>query len=98
MAVYKCARYSLTATYLQHRLVAALLDDRVDECADTIAYPYPAVIAVLKHDSWLSGEPDALGRSSQDNRPRLKGGRLREERDCLPNSEDLVANNDNKVK
>jgi len=86
-------KYSFIATYLQHRLMVTFLDDRVDECANTVAQPYSAVIAVFKYDGGLPGEADALRRSGQDNRPRLEGGRLREERHCLSDIEDLVANN-----
>lgn len=78
--------------------MTALLDDGVDERANTVAKPHPAVIAVLKYDNRLSSEADALRRSSQDNRPRLESGCLREERDCLPNIEYLVANNNNQVR
>lgn len=77
-------------TNSQLRLVMALLNDRVDECANTVTQPYPAVIAVLEYNGGLPRETNTLGCSSQDNRPRLEGGSLREERDRLTNIEDLV--------
>lgn len=81
------------ATNLQLRLVTPFLNDRVDECANTVAQPYPAVIAVLEYNGGLPRETNTFRRSGQDNRPRLEGGSLREERHRLPYIEDLIADN-----
>jgi hypothetical protein len=81
------------AINLQLSLITALLNDGVDECTNTVAQPYPAVIAVLEYNSRLPRKTNAFRRSCQDYRPRLEGGSLREERHRLPDIEDLVANN-----